>query len=88
MELEFFNKLGLSEWVKKTISDLKTGKAKFQSSQEAVAAYESELKELASKYSLATDEFLKIASDSVKNNPDFDRAISLSTVIFALKQKA
>lgn len=76
----------VSSWTKETIARLKQSQPEFASNSEAIAAFTKELSEIAGRYSMPVERLLEEAVASSKNNADFDRALRLSSLIYAYKQ--
>ena len=57
----------------------------FNTNQEALVYYAKELEVLADKYSLTSESLVILADESSDFNPDFDKALTLSSIIRSLK---
>ena len=76
----------VSSWTKETMARLQQTKPEFASKSEAIAAFTKELGEIAVRHSMPVERLLEEAGASSKNNADFDRALRLSSLIYAIKQ--
>ncbi len=76
----------VSSWTKETIARLQQSQPEFASSSEAIAAFTKELSEIAVRHSMPVERLLEEAGASSTNNADFDRALRLSSLIYAFKQ--
>lgn len=76
----------ISSWAKETMARLKQAEPTYASKDEAIAAFTNELGEIAIRHSMSIEQLLATAGASAKNSVDFDRALRLSSLIYAFKQ--
>lgn len=76
----------LEPWTREQLSLLKRSKANFDSKEQAIHAYSAELESIAASRFISVPDLLALAESSQKNFEDLDRALTLSSFIFALKK--
>jgi phosphatidate phosphatase PAH1 len=85
MDKEILKSGELSSWVRETLKKLTSVSAKFSSNSSAVRAWEDELSKISQKHKMSVEELLDASAKSSKNVEDYDRALRLSSKIFAFK---
>ncbi len=85
MDKEILKTNDLSSWVKETLKKLTSAPAKFSSTSAAIKSWETELSQIAQRQNLSVENLLATAAKSSENVEDYDRALRLSSKIFAFK---
>lgn len=75
----------VSPWAKETIARMGKVPPQFASKKQAIEAFTQELNAIAAARSMTVEELMLVAPASVENHEDFDRAIRLTSLIYAFK---
>ena len=76
----------VTPWAKATIEHLKNSAPVFASKEQAIVSFTKELNQIAANRAMTAEQLLAVASSSIESHEDFNRALRLSSMIFAFKK--
>jgi hypothetical protein len=74
-----------SPWASSILETLGKSAPQFKNKTEAIQAFSSELNTIATNRSMSVTELLDFAGSSIENHEDLDRALKLSSLLYAFK---